>query len=66
MSIVTLTVPAVSIYFIGATANNKLSVAIIGTTKAISAKVLSTPPNPTANPPKHPVISSVALIKAKR
>jgi len=66
MSIITVIIPDINIYFIGETANNRLKVAIVGITISERLNVLSTAPIPTANPPKHPTIKRVALIKPKR
>lgn len=65
-SIVHATIAEVIMYFIGATASNKLSVVIVGSTIKIKAIVLWTAPRPTVIPPKHPITNNIALISPKR
>ena len=65
-STITLTIPAPRIYFIGATASNKLKVSMVGSTIATNAHTYSIAPSPTAKPPNVPTIRSVAEINPNR
>lgn len=60
--IIVLVIPAGRIYFIGATASNKLSVVIVGITIIIKESVFFTPPSPTASPTEQPTINSMTQI----
>lgn len=52
--------------FIGATANNILSVIIVGTTTIDNVTTELIAPNPTAIPPRHPTIKRITQINPKR
>ncbi len=66
MSIVELTIPAIIIHLIGATARSKLKVIIVGMIIIEVAKVLPKAPIPTAIPPKQPTIVRITQINPKR
>lgn len=57
---------AFKIHFIGATANNKLKVVMVGITTIINANVLVIAPKPTAVPPRHPTMVKMTQIAPKR
>ena len=59
-------IPAGRIYFIGATAINKLSVVIVGSTIINKDSTFLTPPSPTASPPEQPTTSKTTQINPKR
>ena len=61
-----LIIAPLQIHFIGATANNKLKVIIVGTTTNTKVNTYFTAPNPTATPPTQPTTKSMILINPKR
>ena len=61
-----LTMLAMAIHRMGATARSKLKVNMVGTTIAISANVLPMAPMPTVRPPKHPTTNKIMAIHPNR